>query len=139
MSSATVRHPVRVAYVDTDQGGIVHHSIYLRYCEQARVEWLRAHGLAYRALEYDHHFALPVASVKLKYRRPAHFDDLLEVACSLGQLGHASLRFDYRIERDHQLLVEAETVLACVRLPEMRATRLPDFLRRACGDGDPAS
>ena len=128
-----VRHPIRVGYADTDQGGVVHHSVYLRWMEQARVELLRANGIDYRSLEYDRKMALPVAEASLKYRRPARFDEELEVECRLGKLGRASLRFDYRIERGDELLTEAQITLACIELPSGKLRSLPEVVRDPLG------
>ena len=45
-------HRLRVAYADTDQGGVVHHGTYLRYLECARVEHMRERGFpAFRHAE----------------------------------------------------------------------------------------
>ena len=132
MSEARFRLPVRVAYVDTDQGGIMHHGAYVRYLEVARVEYLREHGVTYKDLEYDHHFALPVIDMRVKYKRPARFDDELVVETWVGKLGAASIRFDYRVTRGDELMTEAEVTLACVKLPSGRPVRLPDVVRRAC-------
>jgi len=127
-----IRHPVRVGYADTDQGGVVHHSVYLRWLEQARVEYLRAHGIVYRDMEFDQKFALPVVQAKLRYRLPALFDEELEVETWVGHMGGAVLRFDYTIWRDDERLLDAEIKLACVGLPGMKPQRLPDVIREAC-------
>ncbi len=124
-----IRHPIRVGYADTDQGGVVHHSVYLRWMEQARVELLRTNGVDYRSLEYDRKMALPVAEATLKYRRPARFDEELLVECRLGKLGRASMRFDYRIVRGDELLTEAQITLACIELPSGKLRSLPDVVR----------
>ena len=123
-----LRHPLRVGYADTDQGGVVHHSVYFRWMEQARVELLRANGVDYRSLEYDRKMALPVADAHIKYRRPAHFDEELEVECRIGKLGRASIRFDYRVLRGEELLTEAEITLACIQLPSGKLRSLPELV-----------
>ena len=124
-----MRHRLRVGYADTDQGGIVHHSVYFRYLEQARVEVLRECGIDYRSLEYDDKFALPVVDAQIKYKRPALFDDVLEVECWVGLLGRASVRFDYRVLRGEELLTEAKIMLACIELPSGKLRSLPPSVR----------
>ena len=37
--------PIRVYYEDTDAGGVVYHSNYLKYMERTRTEWLRTLGV----------------------------------------------------------------------------------------------
>lgn len=131
MSGSTVhRHRVRVGYADTDQGGVVHHSVYLRYLEAARVEWFRAEGIDYRQVEYDQKLGLPVAECALKYKRPAKFDDVLDIDTWVGHCGRASLRFDYRVLRGEDLLTEATVLLACVELPHGKLRSLPDLITK---------
>ena len=128
-------HRVRVGYVDTDQGGVVHHSVYLRWLEQARVEYLREYGIAYRDLEYDEEFALPVAEAKLKYRLPAKFDEELDIETRIGRLSRATIRFDYVVRRaPTDVICEAEILLACIKLPGGRLRSLPEGLRSALAE-----
>lgn len=124
------RHHVRVGYVDTDRGNVVHHSTYLRYLESARVEWLRARGVAYKALELDEEYGLPVVEASLRYRRPAHFDDELVIETWIGKLTRATLRFDYTIWRDSEELGGAEILLACVKLPAGTPRSIPETIKK---------
>jgi tol-pal system-associated acyl-CoA thioesterase len=123
-------HRVRVGYIDTDQGGIVHHSVYLRWLEQARVELMRVNGLDHTTIGYDTEFSLPVARVQLRYLRPAHFDEELDVQCTLAKVGRASLQFDYRVVRGDMLLTQAEVTLACVNVKTGRVARTPEAFRK---------
>ena len=41
----------RVQYYETDQMGIVHHSNYIRWFEEARIDWMRHCGISYREME----------------------------------------------------------------------------------------
>ena len=53
MSKISVPHvyPVRVYYEDTDAGGVVYHSNYLRFAERARTELLREIGVAHESIK----------------------------------------------------------------------------------------
>ncbi len=127
------RHRVRVGYIDTDRGGVVHHSAYLRFCEAARIELLREIGIVYRELEDTQRLALPVAEVRARYRAPARFDDELEVVSAVSRASRASLTFDQRVMRGDLALVTAEIVLACVALPAEKVTSVPAWLRQKLG------
>jgi acyl-CoA thioester hydrolase len=94
-----VKTDVRVIYADTDQMGFVYHAHYLRYCEAGRNEYLRARGTPYREIERDLGLVLPVVEAHLDYKKPARYDDLLGVETTIGKLGRASVRFDYRVVR----------------------------------------
>lgn len=127
----TFRHPVRVQYVDTDQGGVVHHAAYLRFLEAARVELLRARGIDYRRFELDDGKALPVTEARLRYKKPARFDDALAIETWVGLVNRAKIRFDSRVWRGEELLCEAEITCACVRLDELRICSMDPRIRAA--------
>src|SRR5437879_12334409 len=67
---------IRVRYAETDRMGLLHHANYLVYFEQGRTELLRSHGLAYRDFE-DQGYLLVLTRAEIRYRSPAHYDDLL--------------------------------------------------------------
>jgi acyl-CoA thioester hydrolase len=92
----------------------VYYANYLRFFEAARNEWLRAKGVRWRDIEGEHDIYLPVAEAKVNYKRPARYDDLIDIEARLGELGQVSLRFDYRILREGELLVQGHTVHACI-------------------------
>lgn len=127
----TFRYAVRVQYVDTDQGGVVHHAAYLRFLEAARVELLRARGIDYRLFEIEVGKALPVTEARVRYKRPARFDDVLSIETWVGVINRAKVRFDSRVWRNEELLCEAEITCACVLLSEMRICSMDAKIRAA--------
>jgi acyl-CoA thioester hydrolase len=123
-SHCITRFDMRVRFFETDLMGIVHHANYLTFVEAGRVEYLRRRGTDYRALT-ERGFHMPVIEAHLDYRRPARFDDALAIETRLGALTRVTVRFDYRVLRDEELLATGHTVLACVdgthrprRIPE---------------------
>ena len=121
--------PVRVYYEDTDAGGVVYYANYLKFCERARTDWLRAIGLEQGRLAADQNIIFVVRSVKAGYLQPAVLDALLDVVTSLGKLGHASLVFDQKIQRGGQTLFEALITIACIDRASKRATPIPPSVR----------
>ena len=65
-------------YHETDQMGVVHHANYPKWMEEARVAFLDSLGVSYRAME-EAGVLSPVVSLAVEYKRPARFDDELEV------------------------------------------------------------
>ena len=122
-------HQIRVIYGDTDQMGVVYYANYLRWFESARADYLRQHGLSNRDL-VELGVAFPVAEAYCKYRRPAHYEDLLDVDIVISEFGLARVRFEYRVERAGELLAEGYTVHACVD-GRGRPGRIPERLREA--------
>ncbi|MCC6644598.1 MAG: acyl-CoA thioesterase [Polyangiaceae bacterium] len=113
--------------------GIVHHSNYLQYFEAARVEWLKARGVSYDDwVRAGIH--LPVVDARLRYQRPARFDDALVVAARVAEVTRVTVRFSYEITReaDGVAVCDGETRLACVG-QDMRPRRWPAEVARLLG------
>ncbi len=124
------RSLVRVGFGDTDLMGIVHHGKYACFFEMSRIEYMRRRGIDYaRWASSGVHLA--VIDLSIRYLRPAFFDELLLVECSLGATSGATVSFGYRLSRrvDQRLLVEGATVLACIG-DNQKPRRLPTDLRR---------
>jgi len=118
---------IRVRYVDCDSMGIVHHSVYPVWLEMGRTELLRETGITYRELE-DTGVLLAVIDLTVKYRRPAQYDDLLELTTEWIDAGRVKIRHQYTLRRDDEVLATAETTLACVDR-EGRPQALPEHLQ----------
>ncbi|MDR1462867.1 MAG: tol-pal system-associated acyl-CoA thioesterase [Azoarcus sp.] len=121
--------PVRVYYEDTDAGGVVYYASYLRFCERARSECLRAMGFEQRRLLEGGGPIFVVRSVRADYLSPARLDDSLIVTSVIGKLRHASVCFLQRISRGGVLLFTAEIKIACVSASGSRPTAWPGALR----------
>lgn len=100
--------PIRVRYVETDQMGIVHHSIYLHWFEVGRTEWLRAAGFSYRKVE-EQGLLLPVLETKLTYTKPAFYEDVVQVKTRLDEYNGIRVTFAYTVVRGEERLVTGVT------------------------------
>ncbi|HEX7057947.1 MAG TPA: thioesterase family protein [Bacilli bacterium] len=92
------QHILRARYQETDQMGVVHHANYLGWFETGRTEWLRSAGSSYHQLESLGLF-LPLVDLSIKYRKPAHYDDLIAVYTSLTDFSAVRVQFDYEVRR----------------------------------------
>ena len=125
---------IRVRYAETDRMGLLHHANYLVYFEEARTELLRTHGSAYKELE-DQGYFLVIAKVEIKYRSPAHYDDVLTVRTTVVRTTPVRIEHKYEVFRDGQLLAEGGTTLACIDR-EGKIQQLPQwFLDHRKKDG----
>ncbi|MEZ0328191.1 MAG: thioesterase family protein [Dissulfuribacterales bacterium] len=123
----------RVIYGDTDKAGVVYHANYLRLFEMGRTEYMRASlGLSYAELEREG-IVMPVTELFIRYKAPAHYDDLLTIVTSIGDMQRFSISFNYEIHRaeDARLLVKGMTKHAAIDIdgrlrpvPEAVATGL---------------
>lgn len=120
---------LRVNYSETDQMGVVYHANYLVWFDRARTELMRETGLTYKELEQQGVY-LAVADVRVRYRAPARYDDLVKVRCWVRDLGSRRVTFGYVVERapTSELLATGETSL--ISLTHAHAvTRIPEHVR----------
>lgn len=125
----------RVRYAETDAAGIAHHSAFVNWLELGRVEWLRAMGSDYAALERDG-YSLPVVELQLRYVAPARFDDLLQVRVGLADARSRSVRFVYEVVTTgapQRQLANGMTHHICLR--HGRVAPMPPAVRRLTQPG----
>ncbi len=119
---------LRVRYKETDQMGVVYYSNYLVWFEVARAELLRNIGRTYREIEEEMGLRMMVLEAECRYKSPARYDDLLDIACSVTKLGNSSITFTYRVTRDLDILAEAETTHVFTDITG-KPKRMPQILR----------
>lgn len=126
---SSFRWPVRVYYEDTDGGGVVYHANYLKFMERGRTEWLRRLGFEQTVLRSELGVLFVVREVRLKYRKPACFDDALEVVTELRGVGRSLLEFEQTILRGEESLTEAEVEVVCVDAERFKPVAMPPIIR----------
>jgi acyl-CoA thioester hydrolase len=97
---------LRVRYAETDRMVFVFYANYLIWCEVGRVEFMRALGGSYAALEAQG-FGLAVSEATVRYLAPARFDDQVRIETTLSAVRSRAVTFDYVIS-----LAETGTRLA---------------------------
>jgi acyl-CoA thioester hydrolase len=122
-----MKYEIRIIFGDTDQMGVVYYANYLRFFEGARAEYWRSLGRSYKDLEQAQ-IAMPVVEAHCNYKRPAHYEDVLEIDISIGELRAASIRFVYVVRRGADLIAEGYTRHAVIG-PNGRPRAIPDFIR----------
>lgn len=95
----------KVQYYETDQMGIVHHSNYIRWMEEARIEFLGQIGWDYKKLE-DSGIISPVASVECKYKRSTTFADLIHIFVYVEEFRGVKLKLRYEMKKEDLLVCE---------------------------------
>jgi acyl-CoA thioester hydrolase len=122
---------IRVRYGETDKMGYLYYGHYPEYFEVSRTDMIRLFGLSYKEIE-DRGIIMPVRSMKVEYKRPAHYDELLVVKSCLKSLPEIKLDIDYEIvNARYQVICTGNTVLAFVDLHTGRPRRAPDFFIKA--------
>ncbi|UCG57229.1 MAG: acyl-CoA thioesterase [Phycisphaerales bacterium] len=115
-------------YAETDKAGVVHHSVYPVWFEMGRTELLRANGPAYADLEQAGIFFV-VAELRIRYRRPAFYDEKLQLETCCSNVTAAKVEHIYKLTRDSDglILAEGSSVLACVNAGG-KVRRVPEFM-----------
>ena len=123
--------PVRVYWEDTDAGGIVYYANYLKFMERARTEWLRALGCDQAHMRARHRLQFVVARANVEFRRPARFDDRLDVDVRVLALRRASVELAQHVRRaGRELLCHAEIRVGCVDIETFRPRGIPISLQQ---------
>ena len=104
---------IRVYYEDTDMGGIVYHSNYLKYCERARSELFFSAGKS--PMIGDCHFA--IKNIEADFIKPAFLGDMLDVQTKILDIKNASVVLFHEITRGDDLIFKMKVKL--VLLMEM--------------------
>jgi len=124
-------HRIRVRFAETDAMGIVHHSRYLPYLEEGRVEYLRHLGHPYSELR-SAGLDYAVLECFVQYRQPLRFDEQVDVHLALASATRASFQMAYLLTvgdaaDDREVRATAVTVHGCVNAAG-RPERLPAWL-----------
>jgi acyl-CoA thioester hydrolase len=119
----------RVRYHETDAMGIVHHSAYITWFEEARSAFTRAVGYPYSRMEADG-VLLAVAEVTARYHLPARYDEEVIVSACLAEFPSRGMTFTYEVRRatDGALLVTGSTKHISMD-PQGRTKRIPEEMR----------
>lgn len=123
--------PVRVYYEDTDGGGVVYHANYLKYMERARTEWLRNLGFDQSVLKMQMGIIFVVREIAIQYRKPACFNDALDVLTTIEKIGRSLFVFKQTITRNHEALIQASVEVACVSAEHFKPVSIPQPIRLA--------
>lgn len=89
----------RANYYETDQMGLIHHSNYIRWMEEARIDFLEQIGWGYRELE-EHGLMIPVTAVSCQYKSPVKFGDTVRISVKITNYQGVRLSLEYQITDD---------------------------------------
>ena len=97
----------KVQYYETDKMGIVHHSNYIRWMEEARVDFLEKIDWSYDQLE-NVGLVSPVLSLNIDYNHPTYFSDIVSIDVEILELKMSKMRVGYKMTNE-----EGEVVAKC--------------------------
>lgn len=86
----------KIQYYETDKMGITHHSNYIRFMEEARVDWLDKIGWNFAKLE-SMGLTSPVLSVKCEYKKSTTYSDIILIKLSLDSYNGIKMKIKYEM------------------------------------------
>ncbi|HEU0025154.1 MAG TPA: thioesterase family protein [Thermoleophilaceae bacterium] len=131
-------HRERVRFGDLDAMRHLNNVVFLRYFESARIAYM-SH------LSPDHSPANPergsygliFAEGHINYRSPVHFDEEVEVRCSIGEVRRSAFRMNFEMHVGERLAAEGYGWLVGFDYAAEAAIPLPDELRAALVSDSP--
>ena len=91
----------KIQFYETDQMGVIHHSNYVRWLEEARVDYMEQMGYTYEKVN-DSHIDFALLSVYCEYKSPCRFGETVKIHLKIESVETARMALSYKI-------VDAET------------------------------
>ena len=121
-------YTLKIYYEDTDAGGVVYHSNYLKYLERARTEMIQSIGLSNKILLEEHKTFIIVKSCNIEYLGPAKLEDKLQISTLIESFNKASFVMNQNIKKDDNLIVKAKLKLVTVN-QKGKPIKIPSVLK----------
>ena len=126
-------HPYihEVKYYECDRMGITHHSNYIRFMEEARVDWMDQLGYGFDRMESDG-VVSPVVSVECHYKRTTTFKDIIEIEVSVAETTPLKIIFVYTMRSDGKIVCTATSTHCFLEngRPVSLENRFPELFER---------
>lgn len=123
-----------VKYYECDRMGITHHSNYIRFMEEARVDWMDQMGFGFDRMEAQG-VVSPVVSVDCLYKRTTTFKDRIEITVEVAKTTTLKIVFSYTMRVGSDVVCTAQSTHCFLEngRPVSLATRFPELFARIKG------
>ncbi len=121
----------KINYYETDKMGITHHSNYIRFMEEARIDFLTNIGWGFDKLEAEG-ISSPVIALECNYKSPTTFADEIIIIVSVEKCSGLKLVIDYKMMKGDKLVFEGSSTHAFFNKegrPIMLEKQYPEFLK----------
>ena len=119
-----------VKYYECDRMGVTHHSNYIRFMEEARIDWLDQLGYGFDKIEKENVFS-PVISITCEYKRPTTFKDVIDIEVTIGKISEMKFDFAYTMRVDGKVVCTAQSSHCFIEnnRPVAISKRLPELFK----------
>ena len=119
----------KIYYEDTDSGGVVYYANYLKFLERARSEAIYSLGFSNSGLFESHGILLIVKSCNIEYKKPAKFEDKLQIVSETISFTKTSFLMRQDIKRNDELISVADIHLVAVD-KNGKPSKIPEELKQ---------
>ena len=120
-------HEIKVYYEDTDSGGVVYYSNYLKFLERARTEALVSLGFSNKKIKDEFGALIIVKSCNIEYKKSAHLEDELNIRSFVKSITKTSFFMNQFITKGGETIVEAQVHLVFIN-QEGKPIKIPETL-----------
>jgi acyl-CoA thioester hydrolase len=126
MSPTAFKTLFRVSWADTDAAQVVHFSNYFRFFEKAEEEFYRHLGFTFTDV-HRKGLWFPRVEALCQFKKPARFNDLLEVELMIEELKEKSIRYNFKIfnKKSEVLLANGYMIVVAADKQTGKATHVP--------------
>lgn len=114
----------KINYYETDKMGVVHHSNYIRFLEEARCCWMDDMGLPFSTLE-ENGITIPVLGVNCEYKHHVTFNDTIIIKLFMKEYNAVRMKVGYEVtdKKNGNIILIGETK-HCFTNKELRPINL---------------
>ena len=100
----------KLNYYETDKMGVVHHSNYIRFLEEARSRWLEELGISMEFLE-SNGYTIPTLEVNCKYKHHVTSGDTIIIKPKITEFNGVRMTVSYEVteQKNGKVVIEAWT------------------------------
>lgn len=123
----TIIYERRINYYETDKMGVVHHSNYIRFLEEARCYWMEKIGIPFSSLE-SKGVTIPVLGVNVEYKNHVTYGDTIAIKVIIKEYSGVRMTVNYEVidKKTGKIVIEAETK-HCFTNKELRPVSLKKY------------
>ena len=123
------KYLTRIYYEDTDAAGVVYYANYLKFLERARSEAIYSLGLSNKKLLDKEGVIIIVKSCNIEYKKPAKFEDEIEIISTINEVKNSSFKMRQLIKRKSDVISVADVTLVTIN-EKGKPVRIPNLLKK---------
>lgn len=117
-----------VKYYECDRMGVTHHSNYIRFMEEARIDWMDQLGYGFERMEAEG-IVSPVMAIECSYKCTTTFKDVIEISIKVSSMSELKISFSYTMKVGGKLVCTASSTHCFLEAgrPVVLADRFPEL------------